>query len=152
MTPQVIFRELQRSDFRPLHIACWPDQSRAYVEMMFRRAFTLQNRRRGGARVAVVNDRPCGFGLITLWSQVAEISDLVVCDDLRGFGIGTGLLAELGHLAESLGSKTLEIGARVNNTRAIALYERVGFTTNRTIHMRLSAGVEDIVYLQKSIE
>lgn len=152
MNPEVTFRELQRSDARQLHKACWADQNRAYVEMMFRRAFTLQNRNRGGGRVAVVNNQACAFGLVTIWSQVAEISDLVVSGELRGLGIGTALLDELICLAQQLGSKTVEIGARVNNTRAIALYERVGFVPNRTINLRFSTGVEDIVYLRKSIE
>ncbi|KAB2861055.1 MAG: GNAT family N-acetyltransferase, partial [Anaerolineae bacterium] len=78
--------------------------------------------------------------------------DLVVSGELRGLGIGTALLDELICLAQQLGSKTVEIGARVNNTRAIALYERVGFVPNRTINLRFSTGVEDIVYLRKSIE
>lgn len=116
------------------------------------RALKLQNQGRGGALVALVDGQVCAFGMMTRWPELGEISDLVVRADLRSCGLGTALIAELSKLAYHLHVRTLEIGAYASNTRALALYQRLGFVEQRRLEIRMASRPETIIYLRKVIE
>nr|WP_162909959.1 GNAT family N-acetyltransferase [Aggregatilinea lenta] len=118
---------------------------------MLRRTDKLATNQRGLGLVAVCDDAPCGFGLLTLWPRAGEISDLVVAAGLRGRGIGTRLVETLSDAATGLGVRTLEIGAALSNPRALALYRRLGFVDARTIELDLGCGLEPVVYLTKRL-
>lgn len=147
----VKFRDLERSDQTMLHQNCWVDEPEHYVADLIERALCLRKEHRGGARVAVVNNVVCAFGLLTKWPKVGEISDLVVQADYRGAGIGTSLLQQLADLAQDIGITCLEIGAISSNTGAIALYERLGFIRHRSFDIHINAKLQPIIYLQKQL-
>ena len=134
-----------------LHQTCWADEPEDYVADLIERALRIKQENRGGARVAIVNNTVCAFGLLTQWPKVGEISDLVVQADYRGAGIGTALLQQLTTLAQQIGITSLEIGAISSNVRAVALYERLGFIHHRTFDIHINAKLQPIIYLRKQL-
>lgn len=82
---------------------------------------------------AWMGDQLVGWGLLTCWRAVGEISDLWVDERHRNHGIGTRLIATLAHMAMSRGVRQLEIGVDKTNPAARRLYERLGFVFHRTI-------------------
>lgn len=134
-----------------LHRTCWVNEHEDYVADLIERALRIKQENRGGARVAVVNNTVCAFGLLTQWPKVGEISDLVVQAEYRGAGIGTTLLQQLTALAQQLGITSLEIGAISSNVRALALYERLGFIRHRTFDIHINAKLQPIIYLRKQL-
>ncbi|MCZ7546305.1 MAG: GNAT family N-acetyltransferase [Anaerolineae bacterium] len=88
---------------------------------------------------------PVGFGLLTLWPHAAEVSDLTVAPALRGQGIGTALLRHLERAARAMQAERLEIGVAARNTRALALYRRLGFVEDRQVEVDLGEGAEVVV-------
>jgi ribosomal protein S18 acetylase RimI-like enzyme len=147
----VKFRDLERSDQAMLYQTCWAEEHEEYVADLIERALKIQQENRGGARVAVVNNSVCAFGLLTQWPQVGEISDLVVRAEYRGAGIGTALIQQLTEFAQQIGISSLEIGAISSNIGALALYERVGFTRHRTFDIHINAKLQPIIYLRKQL-
>jgi ribosomal protein S18 acetylase RimI-like enzyme len=61
-------------------------------------------------------------GLSTLWTD----------PDLRGQGLGSAVLRELLEAAAEVGATSAYLQVEVGNTRALALYERLGFLTHHT--------------------
>jgi ribosomal-protein-alanine N-acetyltransferase len=71
-----------------------------------------------------------GFAMLRVVSIAdeveAELESIVVAAELRGRGIGAGLLAALIDLARDCGAGGLDLEVRASNEVAIRLYERVG--------------------------
>lgn len=145
------FRPAQVADAEALKRACWADRTLANVAELLRRSEKLAQQRRGLALVAVSDDGPCGFGLLTIWPRAGEISDLVVAAALRGRGIGSQLIERLTQMACALGVQTLEIGAALSNPRALTLYRRLGFVDARVLDLDVGCGPEPVVYLIKEL-
>jgi ribosomal protein S18 acetylase RimI-like enzyme len=55
------------------------------------------------------------------------IAELSVSETMRGQGVGSQLIAAIEDFARTRGHRTAVIGALVKNTRAHALYDRLGF-------------------------
>jgi len=55
------------------------------------------------------------------------ISNVSVYPEFRSFGIGTKLLAAIEEEAKDIGKKRIVLHAETHNTRAISLYERLGY-------------------------
>jgi len=55
------------------------------------------------------------------------LSNVSVYPEFRSFGIGTKLLEAVEEEAKSIGKKRLVLHAETHNTRAISLYERLGY-------------------------
>jgi len=100
--------------------------------------------------VATLNAQVVAFGQLTLWSRVAEISDLSVTQAQRGRGIGTALLKHLIALGAARRA-VIEIGVAQRNVRALSLYQRLGFRHDRTLLLDLGQGVEPVLYLTLSV-
>lgn len=83
---------------------------------------------------AYLGDNLIGWGLLTCWRDVGEISDLWVDEKHRNQGIGTQLIAHLAKMAYHRQITTLEIGVDGDNVSARRLYERLGFVFHRTIN------------------
>lgn len=60
---------------------------------------------------------------------VAKLDDVYVAPDLRGRGIGSGLLSSLVTLLRGLGVARIDTGVHFDNPRAKRYYERNGFRT-----------------------
>ena len=57
----------------------------------------------------------------------------MVAEQARNQGIGTALIHILGALAAAAGAERLELAVRVENSRALALYRRLGFRAYRLL-------------------
>lgn len=147
----VHMRLVELHDAAMLQHACWPDRALEDVAEFLQRIQNLRAHQRGIAVVAQHNDTVCGFGLLTVWSRAAEISDLVVIPSLRGQGIGSTIIAYLTDIARDLHVNVLEIGVALSNPRALTLYRRLGFSDRRTVQLELGAGPEPVLYLEKNL-
>lgn len=146
------FRAVDPDDVDALHAACLTDWPRHEVERLVQLALRVACDRRGVGVVAARDAGegvPVGFGLLTLWPHAAEVSDLTVAPALRGQGIGTALLRHLERAARAMQAERLEIGVAARNTRALALYRRLGFVEDRQVEVDLGEGAEVVVYLSK---
>lgn len=96
---------------------------------------------------AWIDTRLIGWGLLTRWRDVGEISDLWVDEAYRNRGIGTNLIHHLAKMAKNRRIATLEIGVDDDNPSARRLYERLGFVFHRRIEaiLYLRCPIGDIV-------
>lgn len=149
-SPNIRMRPVRLEDVPTLYQRCWEQYTSAFVQKLVSRAQHLALQGRGLGLVAVgggqVKDL-IGFGQLTLWSNCAEISDLIVAEDQRGCGVGTAIIQYLVRVARDMHIPCVEIGVAKSNPRALALYERLGFEAHKTIEFDIGAGVEPIIYL-----
>ncbi|PJF42849.1 MAG: hypothetical protein CUN55_09505 [Phototrophicales bacterium] len=145
------FRQVQLSDVVQLHQNCWSETSSAYVEDLVRRAIRLYEQKRGGAIVALHNERAIGYGMLTIWGTLGEISDLIVTPAYRRQGIGTCIIHQICFLAIDLGIYEVEIGALAENVDAIRLYERLGFVRHRQLTLQSGNMPQTLIYLHKNL-
>ncbi len=100
---------------------------------------------RGRCVVAVVDGVVCGYSfLCSFWSnelggEVCTVDELYVAEEVRGAGIGSGLIKGLvdGSLPWFNKAVALELEVTPSNTRARALYERMGFRLRKNASLRL---------------
>lgn len=144
----IAIRTVQLLDSGALQSHCWPHRTPSSVYQIITRA--QQNLRRGrGIGIVILGETLpiVAFGQLTLWPNCAEISDLIVAPGYRGQGYGTALIQFLARHATTLGTSRIEIGAALNNPRAIALYRRLGFSDDRTLRLNLGEGEEEVLIL-----
>jgi ribosomal protein S18 acetylase RimI-like enzyme len=55
------------------------------------------------------------------------IAELSVDEGMRGYGVGTRLIAAIEEIARARGYKAVVIGVLVQNTRVKGLYNRLGY-------------------------
>lgn len=147
--PAVRVRRARLSDVESLRQTCWPEHTPGRVYQILSRAQRHARQGNGAALVLLTgDDRAFGFGQVTLWPTCAEITDLIVQAGYRGQGLGTVLIQHLTQEARRLDVTTLEIGATVQNTGALALYRRLGFQDSHTLNVNLEHGIELVQYLR----
>jgi ribosomal protein S18 acetylase RimI-like enzyme len=140
-------RPVSLADAAPLHEACYAHTSLDAVRELLQRSLDLARRGRGLGLVAASCAEVYGYGQVTLWPRAAEISDLIVTAALRSQGIGTSIICGLLEQCTQAHVSKVEIGAALGNTRAIALYRRLGFRDERIIVLDLGDGPQPIIYL-----
>lgn len=140
-------RRATAADAEALQRSCWTEWPVDVVREVLARVDLLDRQRRGQGIVAAHGEQVLGFGQLSLWPRVAEISDLIVAPAYRGRGIGTAIIRYLVHLARTWRVSGVEIGAMESNTRALALYRRLGFQDGRTIQLETGYGPETVIYL-----
>ncbi len=148
-------REVAPADAEALHRHCWSDRTHDGVRELLQRAEWLHARKRGLGIVAELTHapyEPIAFAQLTLWPRAAEISDLIVTETLRNYGIGTVLINHLVERARSWHVEQVEIGVALSNPRALALYRRLGFHDDRTIKLDIGSGTEAVAYLKMPLE
>jgi ribosomal protein S18 acetylase RimI-like enzyme len=143
-----VIRPVERADVTPLRACCWPERSEMQVQRAVSRAMRLAAQGYGLGVVALAADAVVGFGQLTQWVRAAEISDLIVCEGWRGQGIGTAIIQTLVRHAHAASVAAVEIGGVVDNTRALALYRRLGFRDKRVITLDLSGERTPVQYLE----
>jgi ribosomal protein S18 acetylase RimI-like enzyme len=74
--------------------------------------------------LAVLRFRPCFW----IGALTAYLQELYVAPDRRGQGIGRALLEAAMETAREKGAKHMDLGTSTEDSAAIALYERYGFT------------------------
>jgi [ribosomal protein S18]-alanine N-acetyltransferase len=125
----------------------WPERSQSAVYQLVARILHQVGQGRGYGAVLVDDaGRVFGYGQLTLWSDGAEIADLVVAPDQRRRGWGTQMIHHLIARAEEMRCKRIEIGAA--NAPALRLYRRLGFRAVRTVKIDGSP----VIYLELWLE
>lgn len=146
-----LLRPPKAEDFGALSRHCWHDWPPDKVQNMLDRAQKIAELERGWALVAVLGEEAIGFGLLSYWRGLAELSDLIVAPNYRGQGIGAALIGALCDHAKASGYAQAQIGVAENNPRALALYLRLGFEHDRRLILRLREDYEPVYYLLKSL-
>lgn len=146
--PAVRFRPLTESD-APLLIALWEGQAEKAGQIL-QTALRLARQGRGGGLVMMSPDRAMlwGYGQLTLWADCAEISDLMIAPEQRGRGLGTALIQLLCQQAQKSNADYAEIGALLSNSRALALYRRLGFCDYHTLTLIIEGKEHPAIYLR----
>jgi GNAT superfamily N-acetyltransferase len=142
-------RPVRATDTDRLRANCWPNRTFLTIYNLVTR--TIRNAADGrGLGLVVVgeDDVPLAYGQYTVWPTCTEISDLVVTEPLRGHGVGTALIQTLVKRAWASGTSAFEIGVAMDNSRAAALYRRLGFEDSHTVLMDLDRGKEKILFLR----
>lgn len=145
-------RPVQWGDVEGLRARCWPERSVAQIQRLVSRALRLEQHHYGCGLVAVEAEGIAGYGQFTHWPRAAEISDLIVCAERRGQGIGTALIQSLVRQARERSAARVEIGVALNNPRALALYRRLGFSDNRIVQLDLNGERTPVLYLELAVE
>jgi len=143
-------RPARIDDADGIHCALWPDSPPADVADRVQRAVAFAQQGRGAVLIAVDSSGVVGYGQLTVWPRVCEISDLMVREDRRGCGIGTAIihaLIEVGRQSRPL----IEIGVALSNPRALALYRRLGFQESRQMTLNVSGTPEPVLYLTMEV-
>jgi ribosomal protein S18 acetylase RimI-like enzyme len=144
-------RHVTWADVEPLRACCWPERSVVQAQRVVSRALRLAEHHYGSGMVALEDGAVVAYGQFTQWPRGAEISDLIVCERLRSRGIGTALIQTLVHQARRQAITRIEIGVAVGNTRALALYRRLGFQDHRTVHLDLNGVRTPVRYLDQDL-
>ncbi len=69
----------------------------------------------------------CGYGVLTVLFEDAEIMNIAVDSDFRGRGLGHSILQAMHERARALGATRALLEVRKSNAPAIALYESEGY-------------------------
>jgi ribosomal protein S18 acetylase RimI-like enzyme len=151
--PKSLFaiRHVDLSDVRSLHTRLWQSQDRDTTQDFIQRVLKFEEQKRGIGIVVVDNKLSpstiVAYGQITQWVKCAEISDLMVHPDYRGQGIGTAMIQYLTHYSLTVKASCVELGVAMNNQRALALYQKLGFQDSYTLQLDLGQGTEPVLYL-----
>ena len=95
---------------------------------------------------------PEGFAIGRVIADEAELITIAVHPDKQGSGIGYGLLREYETIAKARGAARSFLEVASDNTTAITLYERVGYTQNgmrRAYYTRNDGSTCDALLLEK---
>lgn len=148
----MILRPAEEHDAIDLQRYCWPERSLLSVQDFIARCrLDIMRRERGLVLVAEQEGEAVGFGMLTQWGDLGEISDLVVAPHLRSAGIGTAIIEYLADEAKRRGLRVLEIGVLRDNHRARILYERLGFCWSRTVELNMGHA-EIVDYLVRPVD
>lgn len=88
---------------------------------------------RSGSVVGLIGGEDEGLAILrfrpSMWSrgEIAYLEELYVVPSRRRQGIGEGILRRAIELARERGADAVELGTSVDDTGAIALYEKLGF-------------------------
>lgn len=115
----LIVRELQEADVEVIESSEPP--GKGFVRAMW----ALQGQGRSLLLVAWRDGRRVGSGEIDWTHRPPELKNLAVDSDQRGRGVGTALIREAERRAHQHGE--LCVGVGLDNPRARALYERLGY-------------------------
>ncbi len=77
--------------------------------------------------VAEEGGQVCGYGVLIVLFEDAEVANIAVGNAFRGRGIGKALLREMHAQAKALGATRALLEVRKSNGVAIALYEKFGY-------------------------
>ncbi len=145
-------RLVQEGDALDLQRNCWPERAERSVRMRIVDMLLRQQREVAWGVVAVVDGAAVAYGQVARWLSGGEISDVIVCEALRGNGIGRALVEQLVEIAREAGLPEVEIGAAVSNPVALNLYRSIGFKDRRQVMLDLGDGPEPVIYLAMTFD
>lgn len=146
-------RPVRITDLDALQTNCWTDRSFLSLYNLVSRAVSLAKEGNGLGIVFVDSkDVVRGYGQLTTWPNCAEITDLIIAEGYRSQGIGTALIQYLMRSAREMQMECVEIGAAVDNPRALALYRRLGFEESHTLDLNIGVRKHQVVYLRLDLK
>src|SRR5690606_38946553 len=140
-------RLVQEGDAADLQRNCWPERSERSVRMRVADMLLRQQREVAWGVVAVVDGAAVAYGQVARWLNGGEISDVIVCEALRGNGLGRALVERLVEIAREAGLPEVEVGAGLSKPVALNLYPSAGFRDRRHLVLDLGDGPERVIYL-----
>lgn len=154
--PHYRIRSLAPEHIAWLHRDCWPEMPLEAVHARLSRFLKPRSGARAmSAIVAVTRSGILGYGQIEhLRVDTAELSELFVVPQWRSRGIGRAVIYGLmldGVAWPAAGLDWFELGVTAGNTRARALYERLGFVWAYDRDIDMGAGVETVHYLRRAV-
>ncbi len=87
------------------------------------------------SRIAIIDGQPVGLGFLGRREQRGWIGGLGVIASHRRQGIAHQIMRDLIQQAQQMDLSQIQLEAITLNTPAIALYEALGFTKQRTLHI-----------------
>jgi RimJ/RimL family protein N-acetyltransferase len=93
----------------------------------------LNNASLGQVWIIITNEKPIGYFILSFYysleynGRTAFIDELFLLPENRGQGIGAAILERIVQLGSDLNLKILHLEIEKTNTRASALYEKMGF-------------------------
>ena len=123
---------------------CWQEMPQQLACDKLALVCGLQAQNRALGLVVVAEDVLIGYGQVMRWREGVEIADLMVLEMARGHGIGTALIQRLLDKAREWNVPYAELGVLQDNTRARALYERLGFVQHLTVVIK----EQTVVYMR----
>ena len=130
---RVDYRPATMSDVDPLAVL---EHEVFPADRISRASFRRMVRSRSAAvTVAAAGDSIAGYFVVLFrqGSRAARLYSIAVDPRMAGEGIGRGLLAEAMSVAAGRGAGELRLEVRVDNGRAISLYEQAGFAPMRRV-------------------
>jgi Fur family ferric uptake transcriptional regulator len=99
------------------------------------------------------NDESCGFVVVQVAADEAEVLSVGVVPDSRGSGIGRALMNAAAEQARVQGAGNLLLEVDMNNASARALYHRLGFAEvgSRRAYYRNCESVADALILRRAL-
>jgi ribosomal protein S18 acetylase RimI-like enzyme len=107
----------------------WPEPMRSHllgIQYTGRRQSLLANYGGVVSEIVLLNGDPVGWFCVQETESEIRLVEVMIAAEQRGKGIGATLIRELMARA-SEARKPLTLAVKVMNTRAIELYERLGF-------------------------
>ena len=92
-----------------------------------------------------------GYGGVQCFAPDGAVTNIAVCENCRGRGIGKGILKCLLDHCEKIGINNLTLEVRLSNTPAIKLYENHGFKILGIRKGFYANPVEDAYIMQKKV-
>lgn len=104
-------------------------------------------------RVAEHDGAIAGYALMLrrAGSKMARLYSIAVAETARGQGVGAALLADAERLMRAKGASALRLEVRADNTTAIGLYERHGYTRFAVYRQYYEDGADAFRY-QRQLE
>lgn len=100
--------------------------------------------------VAYSNDKPVGCGCFKIFGENSvEVKRMYVSNNLRGKGIGTGILTALEKWAAELKNNSIVLETGNNQPEAIHLYEKMGYKVISNYGQY--SGMESSICMQKDL-
>ena len=100
--------------------------------------------------VAYSNDKPVGCGCFKIFRENSvEVKRMYVNNNLRGKGIGTGILTALEKWAAELKNNSIVLETGNNQPEAIHLYEKMGY--KEISNYGQYSGMESSICMQKDL-
>ncbi len=146
--PNITIRPVRLADVEPLRLSCWPERSPDSVYRFIARIRQSAAQGRGLGVVVMQQAAVRGYGQFVLWPRCGEISDLIVTPACQGQGMGTAMIQYLVRAAREMHADCVDIGAALNNPRALALYRRLGFRDSFRQMMSINGVDEEVLYLR----
>ena len=146
---RLCFREMSKSDI-PKIVAI---EQRAYPfpwsEAVFKSCLKIGY----CCRVGEIRGEIVAYGILSIGAGEAHVMNLCVAPEWQGQGLGREMLEHLLETAQREGVSTVFLEVRPSNTRALALYRKLGFVEIgvRKDYYPAEHGREDAIIMAKTL-